>query len=894
MKITQNMLQTAHASIIKQDLGINPTENINIDEICLYHLQELTVEEYSQSIENVFSALTIENINVIYLIIGNKKGVNFYFGVVQNKYKSEIEITNIGEDILKQSMQGNFRGSKVVKLDEFKRQELINTFDEMSHYGVIEGVPGVMEPSNQRVDRLIDVMLGEMFAVCLLAAPLSFGEIDSIEQNLYEVYDSLSDKNFKFAPKVDKKNTTKNLALNTFDDDYDLIMDFDQPEIEVKEEPRRNIQEWIKYIDEIMLKRLDYGKGKGLFLTTTFLATTHRPSLTMLGNTMKALYSGYKGNKVPIEFIPIYDKKLLKLYKNFQIPLADLSEEERLHSIYSQHSVNNTIPCANWISTNELALMAGLPHKEVVGLSIKEEIEFGLNFTPLENQIDLGKLIQRGNKLDVIVGLNKDELNQNIFVTGITGSGKTTTCQNILLASNLPYMVIEPVKTEYRILVEDPEVIIFTLGHENLAPFRLNPFEFYPHENISSRVDRIKASIEAGFNIKSSISPIIETAIHECYRDYGWSISSNKNRKFADPFADGVYAFPTISDLIVKITELSFDGYSDINSIKARLYSLTVGAKGLMLNSKRSVDFKDLLYKKVILELDGIKNGTEKALITGFILTNLNEALKANFLENPDFNHITLIEESHRLLKRYGDRQSVEVFSDMLAKVSNYGEALIIVDQIPNELMPEVLKNTNTKIIHKLYAQEDKETIGNAIALSQSQKEFLSRLQVGRAVVFSQGWNKSMQVQINCRTYASKAIVDNDTLRMRALEYYRSTYKRGIIPGLQWLEQLPNLVHVDAYMDMIQEEIMKDEYTALSNGRSNISLYQYFNSIVNVDTQDFINFAFSLYPKVLTQFQRDVITTLINDIASGKLEVGNITVLPADTHKRLIDNGLTL
>ncbi len=40
-------------------------------------------------------------------------------------------------------------------------------------------------------------------------------------------------------------------------------------------------------------------------------------------------------------------------------------------------------------------------------------------------------------------------------------------------------LVIEPAKTEYRDLMGVDDILVFTLGDENLAPFRLNPFEFF-------------------------------------------------------------------------------------------------------------------------------------------------------------------------------------------------------------------------------------------------------------------------------------------------------------------------------------------------------------------------------------------------------------------------------
>ena len=132
------------------------------------------------------------------------------------------------------------------------------------------------------------------------------------------------------------------------------------------------------------------------------------------------------------------------------------------------------------------------------------------------------------DKIDVF--LDKESLDKHLFITGVTGSGKTTTCQNILVDSGLPFLVIEPAKTEYRILSGKYEdLLVFTLGKDTVAPFRLNPFEFFPHESITSRVDMILASIEASFDMEAAIPQLIESSIYECYKDYGWNIATNKN-----------------------------------------------------------------------------------------------------------------------------------------------------------------------------------------------------------------------------------------------------------------------------------------------------------------------------------------------------------------------------
>ena len=1020
-----------------------PTIMEDLSNVVLYHIKEVTFEGEEKSprreaFENVIGMIQNEGVNFIYLILGDEKGVSFYFGLVrESKYNGELSmpVDEMGDNLLKSAIKGNFRGSKI---KEVEPEEMLEIFDRMQinsenknltrKYANVIGTPGINESEDKKsfqgVDRLVDVMQGDDFGLCILAKPLSKRAIKKIEDDLYQIYNSLSTfskislqegENQSKGTSISKgtsdsvsygENTTKGTnysktsgtSENTGTSESKTAgsttgTNYSESQTEGKNWGKsegknegtsktkgtntgtssgsssnssnsgtsnsatenwgtsssenvgtssskgtntgysnsenmsktkgtntstgtsqsktagtsettgtnssttkgtnnsasessttgssqnvskdiinKKATDYVKYIDEMLLPIIDYGKSKGLYLTTTFIFADKNSQLEKLGNTIKSLYSGKKGNKNPLDFeiLENNDKKI-EYFKNFQIPECVSYDDENALTLKSHFVENDEVSLGNWYSPNELGLIAGLPEKEVVGLALNEEVEFGLNAkTPEKGEelISLGNLVQSGNEIDTKVYLEKSALNKHIFITGVTGTGKTTTCQKLLLESELPFLVIEPAKTEYRILMNNPkteEILIFTLGNDKVAPFRLNPFEFFEGESITSRVDMLKAAMEASFDMEAAIPQIIESAMYSCYEDYGWNIDTDENEKFDNPYDEGVYSFPTLEDLLNKVeTEVTKHNFDDklkkdyIGSITARLQGLLVGSKGQMLNARRSIDFRELIEKKVVLEIEGIKNGTEKSLVMGFILTNLCEALRAKYNKDKHFKHITLIEEAHRLLSKYtpGDslnkKNSVETFADMLAEVRKYGESLIIADQIPNKMTPEVLKNTNTKIVHKIFAEDDKEAIGNTISLSKEQKDFLSSLPTGRAIVFSQSWTKAVQVQIEQMTNTtSDEIIDEDRLKNRVEDFYIENYKKGIFIGTKY------------------EKITKEQFRLCREFSTNKKVVKIFKEVFEEKVNSFSKFKeiFENLIKLLkdSKFWQDIEKILMKD-----------------------------
>jgi hypothetical protein len=161
----------------------------------------------------------------------------------------------------------------------------------------------------------------------------------------------------------------------------------------------------------------------------------------------------------------------------------------------------------------------------------------------------------------------------------------------------------------------------------------------------------------------------------------------------------------------------------------------------------------------VVLEIEDAGDDHDKAFLMGAVLIRLTEHLRLRARNErpgePRLRHLTVIEEAHRLLRQPppgagigAAAHAVEMFADLLAEIRAYGEGLIIAEQIPAKLIPDVIKNTAVKIVHRLPAADDRAAVGATMNLSDAQSEYLVTLPPGEAAVHADGMDYPLLVRI--------------------------------------------------------------------------------------------------------------------------------------------------
>jgi hypothetical protein len=424
------------------------------------------------------------------------------------------------------------------------------------------------------------------------------------------------------------------------------------------------------------------------------------------------------------------------------------------------------------LTTAQLAAYIHLPELETPGFAVETVARFDTVTVAGRGAeaLPVGRVIHHGRETASDYRIPVSALTRHVFVAGVTGSGKTNTIFSLLAAADaagVPFLVIEPAKTEYRALIDHPvlgsRVRVFTAGNAAVAPLLLNPFEVPPGINVSEHLDLVRAAFAAAFGMWTPLPQILERCLHEVYADRGWDLRTNTNARLADG-DDPADAYPTLADLVAKAGEVVPTlGYEDrisgdlLAALTTRLESLRSGGKGAMLDVARSLPIAELLSGPTVVELEAMGDEGDKAFLAALIVIRLAEHRRSQG-QTGDLVHLLVIEEAHRLLANVATEssaetanprgQAVETFTNLLSEIRAYGQGVVIADQVPVRLAPDVMKNTNLKIAHRTVSVDDRAALGGAMAMEAEQTTALTTLAVGEAAVFSTGDDTPLLIRV--------------------------------------------------------------------------------------------------------------------------------------------------
>jgi hypothetical protein len=521
------------------------------------------------------------------------------------------------------------------------------------------------------------------------------------------------------------------------------------------------------------VSRFETAKSQGCWNVGVYFISDQGEAASQGQAQLKALVSGEQSAFEPMrahDLGPVWDGQVQVSLDAFQHPPLKLfipGEEEQLRHPIGEIFEGLTTP----MNTEELSLLANLPIREMPGLPMQPTAYFSLNPpTPADRDtaIGIGNVLEGGEEisgLNYAVDLNS--LTRHVFITGITGSGKSNTCRRLisnLMERNVNFLVIEPAKAEYVQLALaynqagtfDRKIAVYMPGRtewgkQELEQLQLNPFDVVRIKGATTQVmphlDRLKSIFNASFPMYEILPVILEEALVDLYDNQGWLEEELPPEGIGRPTLENLYN--RISNLV---REKGYEERITANitaALRTRIGSLMRGWKGKMFDQPTSTPWTDLFDRPAIINLSQMGDDADKCFTMGLLMNFMYEYRQAQHEsvgspESSDLQHLALFEEAHRILRVAP--QSVqgtanpqakmgEMFADILAEIRAYGQGLAIIDQVPAKLIPDAIKNTNLKIVHRLVASDDRDAMASALALTEDQSKVIARLKVGQAIV---------------------------------------------------------------------------------------------------------------------------------------------------------------
>ncbi len=713
------------------------------------------VERYMM--EDVLSGLHGLKVPFVYLIIGTRLSINIYLGVLNKPVPKPSPSFFL--DVLMSSLQGTFPDIEVAAIssDELNKN-IIQFFQNCHYFGIMTGIPtakiGVEEKGIEQIERLIRGLYRQEFGYMVIADPVQDSDVVNAFDDVAEIIKHKSG----LITESRQYTQTSRMSLTG-------------------ETINKSMQYYVELLD-LELEKLKLAKSQGMWRTMCYFFSPTPANTGKMSNLLKTVFSGDKSTPEALRTLVVNGSKISSILSGFK----QIELELNFHPTFSaEHPLQRIIKhkFITPLTSRDLATLTHLPKEEMPGYDVKDTARFGvcLPERQIPDTLFIGEIIDRGSGTGNYYGMPVEDLVKHGLIVGVTGSGKTNTCLNLLDQlwkgiSRTPFLVIEPAKSEYRSLMNIAgyeELQVFTLGDEMTSPFRLNPFEIMEGVKLQTHIDNLRAVFNASFIMYAPMPYVLERCIHEVYKDKGWDLTTNRNRLLEAVEKNPYGIFPTMTDLYNEIDAVvDAMGYEDRITmdiragLKARIGSLRIGGKGSMIDTALSIPMEHLLNRPTILELQSIGDDEEKAFIIGLLVARLYEYREIENRKNGSnkgLKHLTVIEEAHRLLTKASTdfsnlenvstkAKAVETFCNILSEIRAFGEGILIAEQIPSKLAQDAIKNSNLKVMHRIVAKDDRDLMGFTMNLNEQQNRFIAIMNKGEAAVFSEGFSESFLVKV--------------------------------------------------------------------------------------------------------------------------------------------------
>ncbi|HUI85814.1 MAG TPA: ATP-binding protein [Nitrososphaerales archaeon] len=332
--------------------------------------------------------------------------------------------------------------------------------------------------------------------------------------------------------------------------------------------------------------------------------------------------------------------------------------------------------------------------------------------------------------------LQLDDLKRHVAVLGMTGSGKSTTAGVIVrqvAETGLPALVLDW-HNEYG-------DVIRKVGGEVISPgkgdFAINPVGGPATPDVAEHIAMVTDIFTDIYHFTHPQAYMFRNAMQKCVGE-----SADEEVPCLTSLVRTIEAYPLRS---------AYDNETKVALLR-RLVPLTQGQAGRALNAPSSATVDELLGKVLCVELGHMRDSQTKSIFSDILLKMIYEY---RIQRRSGLEHLTVVEEARNLAPARRPEDPPSVGERMISELRKFGEAMLFIAQFPTQVAPEIIKNSGVRIIHRVAWPEDVALLGDSLSLSKEQKEHITRLGVGEAVVSLSRIQRPILVQVRAEPVLS-------------------------------------------------------------------------------------------------------------------------------------------
>lgn len=426
--------------------------------------------------------------------------------------------------------------------------------------------------------------------------------------------------------------------------------------------------------------------------------------------------------------------------------------------------------------------MRGLYQRQAAQLATKDAY---YPYTALNGEFMIGTDLE-GRPL----GVTRRELNEHMLVVGRSGAGKTTFFYNLMdtcQEKDLPFMVFD-FKNDYRHVADD-----FDLTVINWRDLKFNPLQPPPGVPVAKWGEVVAETYAHATDLLIGSESYFLERLRQLYSLYKTEIEDK--------------TYPSLFELrdVVRahtVTQSS-PRFRYKERVKGRLNMMT-GFSGEIFDCSQGYPIEELLDRNVVFELQ-----EPNQYVTNFVIEAILTWIfyyRDAMTHRRGLRHVILFDEAKRVFSADREQQPEAGYppvTELLGRVREFGEALVVADHEPSKLSDSVKANTNVKLWMSLGSGHDIEEMAATFGIEGDQVDFTRTLSRGEAVVATA---EASPVPIRLPPFYVEEATAEDNIRDRM---------EDVLDQLSFVERVRPLQFREAIGEHLEEDSEDDDETGI-------------------------------------------------------------------------------